>query len=71
MYKKPLMSKDGVEYHKRSGQMLQTIMSSLTSLMLTEGERRRARLELAEPKPDVESAGVTAINDYKSKMKSS
>ena len=31
---------------KRSGQMLQTIMSSLTTLLLTEGDRRRLQVEL-------------------------
>lgn len=39
--------KDGV---RRSGQMLQVIMSTLGDLMVTEGDRRRVRLELQEPK---------------------
>lgn len=48
------------EYEKpRSGQMLQSIMSNLTDLLLTEGQRRRVRMELQEPpveRPDL--AGV-------------
>ena len=62
MYKKPLVNRDGEEYVKRSGQMLQTIMSSLTSLLLTEGDRRRVRLELQEPAPDTGDATVTQLN---------
>ena len=33
---------------KRSGQMFQALMSSLQSLLLTEGDRRRVRIELSE-----------------------
>ena len=35
-------------YPKRSGQMFQALMSSFQSLLLTEGDRRRVRVELAE-----------------------
>lgn len=69
MYKKPLLSKDGVEYHKRSGQMLQTIMTSLERLLVTEADRRRARVELSAPVERDEPAAVTAINDYKAGLK--
>ena len=38
------------EYEKpRSGQMLASIMGSLTTLLLTEGDRRKVRMELQEP----------------------
>lgn len=54
------------EYEKpRSGQMLQAIMSGLSALLLTEGERRRVRMELqspAEEKPDLK---VVAMNKYR------
>ena len=50
-------------HHKMSGQMFQAIMSALTSLMLTEGDRRRARIEL-ESKPEESDAEVLAIADY-------
>ena len=51
------------EYEKpRSGQMLQSVMSNLTSLLLTEGERRRVRLELQEPeKEPVKLASVAQL----------
>lgn len=55
----------GELYEKaRSGQMLQTIMSTMTSLLLTEGERRRVRIELQKPEPEKQSAAVLAIADY-------
>lgn len=51
----------GELYNKaRSGQMLQAIMSQLNSLLLTEGERRRVRIELSEPEPD-EKVGHLAL----------
>lgn len=45
--------------HKRSGQMLQTIMSSFERLLVAEGDRRRVRVEL-----EVESAEDDGIADY-------
>lgn len=65
MYKKPLLSKDGVEYHKRSGQMLQVIMQSLERLLVTEADRRRARIELSAPEEESTPAAVLVMNDYK------
>jgi hypothetical protein len=50
---------------KRSGQMLQTIYSALERLLVTEGDRRRVRIELHEPDGDSEPAAVLAIADYK------
>ncbi|MFG1602858.1 hypothetical protein [Actinoplanes sp. NPDC049265] len=50
---------------KRSGQMLQTIYSALERLLVTEGDRRRVRIELHEPEDDSEPASVLAIADYK------
>ncbi|PSL04123.1 hypothetical protein CLV30_106128 [Haloactinopolyspora alba] len=52
----------------RSGQMLQSIMTALQNLMLTEGDRRRLRLELAEPEAPTELASVTAINDARAAL---
>lgn len=65
MYKKPFVTKDGEEYHKRSGQMLQTIYSAMSNLLLTEADRRRVRIELESPKEEGEAAEVIAINEYK------
>lgn len=67
-YKEPLINREtGEEYYKRSGQMLQTIMSTLLSLGMTEGDRRRMRIELQKPddRPDLQ---VVAINDAKSAL---
>lgn len=50
---------------KRSGQMLQTIYAALERLLVTEGDRRRVRIELHEPEDDGEPAAVLAIADYK------
>jgi hypothetical protein len=52
----------GELYNKpRSGQMLQAIMSQLNSLLLTEGERRRVRIELTQPDEGNEEATVLSI----------
>lgn len=65
-YKEPQVnSKTGELYHKRSGQMLQTIYSAMGDLLLTEGQRRRIRMELAAPEDDETPASVTAIASYK------
>ncbi|MEU7905873.1 hypothetical protein [Actinoplanes sp. NPDC049118] len=50
---------------KRSGQMLQTIYSAMERLLVTEGDRRRVRIELHEPEDDTEPASVLAIAAYK------
>jgi len=52
----------------RSGQMFQSIMAAMTSLLVTEGERRRVKIELTEPKPTGPTAAVTAISDAKSRL---
>lgn len=64
-YKQPFVTKDGDEYHKRSGQMLQTIMSALKDLLLTEGDRRRLSLELSAPPSDEPAASVAVMDDYR------
>lgn len=50
--------------YKRSGQMLQVIYTTFASLLVTEGDRRRLRIELEEPEEGQEEASVTAINKY-------
>jgi hypothetical protein len=47
---------------------LQTAMNALGSLMVTEGDRRRMRLELQEPAEETTSAGVTALNKYRAAL---
>lgn len=68
LYKKPSVAKDGTEYYKRSGQMLQTIMSALSDLLVTEGARRRVRIELESPDTDETPAAVLAIADYRASL---
>lgn len=49
---------------KRSGQMLATIMSALSSLLVTEGDRRRVQIELARATGvDDPEAGKVAVMD--------
>ena len=50
---------------KRSGQMLQSIYSAMERLLITEGDRRRVRIELHAPEDEGEPAAVLAIADYK------
>ncbi len=50
---------------KRSGQMLQTIYSAMERLLVTEGDRRRVRIELHEPDDDDTPASVVAIEGYR------
>ncbi len=63
---------DDLSYYKnsgkRSGQMLQSIYSAMQNLMITEGDRRRVRIELTEPERQAELASVTAINDAKATL---
>lgn len=54
-------------YHKPSGQMFQAIWSALTSLGMTEGDRRRMRIELESPAEE-SNAEVLAIADYKADL---
>ena len=50
---------------KRSGQMLQAIMSNLASLLLTEGDRRRVRLELQAPPETPPDLKMVAMSEYR------
>lgn len=53
---------------KRSGQMLQTIYSAMGELLVTEGARRRVRIELESPEDDNEPASVSVIADYRQQL---
>lgn len=54
------------EYSKpRSGQMLQTIMSALSNLLVTEADRRRVRIELQEPEGEKTPLEVVVMDDYR------
>lgn len=64
MYKSPITAKDGTQYDKRSGQMLQTIYSAMESLLVTEGARRRVRIELTNAEDKVDEAAEAVLDDY-------
>lgn len=51
-----------------SGQLLATIYSALDSLLLTEGDRRKARLELQRVIEGEDDESVIAIADYKKSL---
>jgi len=50
---------------KRSSMMLASVMQGLERLLVTEADRRRARIELSAPEEPEESAAVLAIADYR------
>lgn len=50
-----------------NGQLVAALNSVMSSLLSTEGDRRRARMELERKAPEREApAGVTALDDYRS-----
>jgi hypothetical protein len=63
---------DDLSYYKkspkRSSQMLASIYTAMASLLATEGDRRRVRLELEAPEPDSKPAELVAIDGYKAKL---
>lgn len=63
---------DDLSYYKkgvkRSGQMLQSIYSAMERLLVTEGDRRRVRIELHAPDDGTEDAEVLAIDSYKAEL---
>ena len=60
---------DQVTYYEnaksKSAMMFQTICSEMTTLLFSEGDRRRVRIELAKPDSSVEDAQLVAIKGYK------
>lgn len=65
---------DDLSYYKasskRSGQMLATIMSAMSSLLVTEGDRRRVQIELARPNADdsEENTKVAVMDKWRQKL---
>lgn len=60
---------DDISHYKASGrrgaQMLTAINSMMTSLLLTEGDRRRVRIELdRHSEEEIESAGVASMKKF-------
>ena len=67
-YKKPKTDREGNEYTKRSPEMLKAILSAMTSLLITEGDRRRVRIELSAPEAETTPLSVVAIGDYRNRL---
>lgn len=56
---------------KRSGQMLASIYAQMSSLLISEGDRRRAGIELArKSSEELESAGVMEMNKWREALSS-
>lgn len=68
-YVAELMSRGLSSDHAPNGQYVAALNSAMSSLLTTEGDRRRARMEL-ERKPAARQApaSVTAIADYRSSL---
>jgi hypothetical protein len=68
-YAADLMSKVLMSERGPNGQLVAALNSVMSSLLTTEGDRRRARMEL-ERKPAARQApaGVTAIADYRASL---
>lgn len=52
-----------------SAQMAAVVYSALNQLLLTEGERRRARIELEDPKDEEQDAELVLVEEYKKGLK--
>lgn len=60
------MSRSLFSGERFSGHLFGSIITAASNLLVTEGDRRRLRLELTRAEiKDTESAGVTALRDYK------
>lgn len=66
-YAADLMSKVLLSERGPNGQLVAALNSVMSSLLTTEGDRRRARMELERKKPAPQSdADVTVLDDYRS-----
>lgn len=52
-----------------SAQNMATILQGMTNLMMTEAERRRARVELERPKPQEVPRSKAAVTDLRERLK--
>lgn len=70
VYRRKGVNKEtGEEYptHRPSGQMFAALAGAMTALGLTEGDRRRMRIELEKPKEE-HDAQLYAIDSYKADL---
>lgn len=67
--KVPMLDEHGVQKRiatgKRSAMMLKSIFDQFEALLISEGDRRRLRMELKEPEPDEEPPEMIILADYK------
>lgn len=68
VYKSPMVARDGTEYIKRSGQMLQTIYSAMSNLLVTEADRRRVSIQLAAPEVAENDEAEAVVTEYKAAL---
>lgn len=68
----PVVSKDGLAMVSRpiSGSALASLLKGMAGLMVTEGDRRRARLELMRPPAEDSPADVSELADYRRRAQS-
>lgn len=64
-YKESYVNSYGETAYKRSPEMLKAIQAGMGSLLVTEGDRRRLRVELAEPPQESKPAAVAVMDDYR------
>ena len=48
--------------------MLKAIFDQFEALLISEGDRRRLRMELKEPEPDEEPPELIMLSDYKANI---
>ena len=64
-YAKPrINTSTGELWYKQSPEMVKALLTGLSNLGFTEGDRRRIRVELDAPEPAQQSASVTALHLY-------
>lgn len=57
-------TKTGELYYRQSPEMVKALLTGLSNLGFTEGDRRRIKVELDAPEPEAKSASVTALHLY-------
>ena len=59
---------DYLSFKRHNGQILAQIMSGLSSLLTTEGDRRRVQVELVAEDPKAGSGSVEVMAEWKSRL---